>query len=79
MKIHLLGQGKEMIEVTEPEAFNHAGAYTSDGDFERDCKLMSWIGKRRHRCIEFDASTYSAELDQARADGIEVLITKEKK
>jgi len=79
MKIHLLGQGKEMIEVTEREAFNQAGAYTSDGDFERDCKLMSWIGKRRHRCIEFDAATYSAELEQARADGIEVLITKEKK
>ena len=78
MKIHLLGEGKEMVEVTEAEAFNHAGAYRSDGDFERDCKLMSWIGKRKHRCIEFDVVTYSAELEQARADGIEVLITKDK-
>jgi hypothetical protein len=78
MMIHALGQGREMIEVTESEAYNHAGAYRSDGDFERDCKLMSWIGKRKHRCIEFDAATYSANLEQAVADGIEVLITKDK-
>jgi hypothetical protein len=78
MKIHVLGQGREMIEVTEREALNQAGAYSSDADLERDCKLMGWIGKRKHRCIEFDAVTYSADLEQARADGIEVLITKEK-
>jgi hypothetical protein len=78
MKIHLLSEGREMIEVTEREALNQAGAYSSDLDLERDCKLMGWIGKRPHRCIEFDVTTYSAELEQARADGIEVLITKEK-
>ena len=78
MKIHLLDAGKEMIEVTEAEALNHAGVYRSDGDFERDCKLMGWIGKRKHRCIEFDVVSYSAELEQARTDGIEVLITKDK-
>lgn len=78
MKINSLGLGKEMIEVSLAEALNHAGVYLSDGDFERDCKLMSWIGNRKHRCIEFDAVTYSAQLEQAAADGIEVLITKEK-
>jgi len=79
MKIHVLGLGKEMIEVSVQEAFNHSGAYSSDSDFERDCKLMSWIGKRRHRCIEFDVVSYSAQLEKAVADGIEVLIIKEKK
>lgn len=79
MLVHVLGEGKEMIEVSEREACNHAGAYDSDGDFERDCKLMSWIGKRPHRCIESDVVTYSAELARAAADGIEVLITKDKK
>jgi hypothetical protein len=78
MMIHVLGAGREMIEVTVSEALNQAGAYSSDGDLERDCKLMSWIGKRRHRCIEFNVATYSAELEHAVADGIEVLITKEK-
>ena len=78
MKIHVLDLGREMIQVTEAEALNHAGAYRSDGDLERDCKLMSWIGKRKHRCIEFDVVTFSAELERAAADGIEVLITKEK-
>ena len=78
MKINSLGNGKEMIEISEREALAHAGVYHSDGDFERDCKLMSWIGKRKHRCIEFDDSSYSANLERAAADGIEVLIIKEK-
>ena len=78
MKINALGHGKEIIEVSVEEAYNHAGVYKSDNDFERDCKLMSWIGKRKHRCIEFDVVTYSAELERAAADGIEVLIIKEK-
>ena len=67
-----------MIEVSMKEALDHAGVYHSDSDFELDLKLMSWIGKRKHRCIVFDVVTYSAELERAAADGIEVLITKEK-
>jgi len=78
MKINSLGAGKEMTEVSLTEAFNLAGVYNSDNDFERDLKLNSWIGKRKHRCIEFDVVTYSAELERAAADGIEVLITKDK-
>jgi len=78
MKINSLGAGKEMTEVSLTEALNLAGVYNSDNDFERDLKLNSWIGKRKHRCIEFDVVTYSAELERAAADGIEVLITKDK-
>lgn len=78
MKVNCLGNGREMIEISEREVLNHAGVYQSDGDFERDCKLMSWIGNRKHRCIEFDVSSYSAQLERAAADGIEVLIIKEK-
>ena len=78
MKINSLGAGREMIEIDLTEAFNLAGVYESDSDFERDCKLSTWIGKRKHRCIKFDVVTYSAELERAAADGIEVLIIKEK-
>ena len=78
MKINSLGAGREMIELNLVEACNLAGVYHSDSDFERDLKLNSWIGKRKHRCIEFDVVTYSAELERAAADGIEVLITKDK-
>jgi hypothetical protein len=78
MKINSLGCNKEMIEVTLTEAQNLAGVYHNDSDFEQDLKLNSWIGKRSHRCIVFDVTTYSAELERAAADGIEVLITKEK-
>ena len=78
MKINSLGAGREMIELDLAEAFNLAGVYDSDSDFERDCKLGSWIGRRKHRCLVFDIVTYSAELERAAADGIEVLIIKEK-
>ena len=78
MKINSLGAGREMVEVRLQEALNLAGVYHSDSEFERDLKLNHWIGKRSHRCIVFDVVTYSAELERAAADGIEVLITKEK-
>jgi hypothetical protein len=77
MKINALGAGREMTEVDLQEAFNLAGVYHSDSEFERDLKLNYWIGKRSHRCIVFDVVTYSAELERAAADGIEVLIIKE--
>ena len=67
-----------MIELRLEEALNHAGVYHSDSDFERDCKLFGWIGKRKHRCIDYDAATYTKEVQRAAADGIEVLIIKEK-
>jgi hypothetical protein len=79
MKINALGNGKELLEYTLTEAFNHAGVYNADSDFERDSKLFSWLGRRKHRCIVFDPATYSAELERAAADGIEVLIIKENK
>lgn len=78
MKINSFGNNKEMIEISLTEALNHAGVYVSDGEFERDLKLNNWIGKRQHRCIEFDATHHSAQLEQAAADGIEILIIKEK-
>jgi hypothetical protein len=77
MKINSLGLGKNMIELTVTEAYNMAGVYNDDDDFVKDSKLFSWLGGRRHRCIQFDAMTYSAQLEKAAADQIEVLIIKE--
>ena len=77
MKINSLGNGKEMIEVSLREAYYLAGVYNDDSDFERDSKLNSWLDRRSHRCIQFDVVSYSAEQEQAAADGIEVLIIKE--
>ena len=78
MKINCLGEGREMIELDLQEARNLAGVYQSDSEFEQDLKLNAWIGKRSHRCLVFDVATYSAQLERAAADGIEVLIIKEK-
>ena len=77
MKVNYIGPGRELTEYSLKEAYNMSGVYDSDSAFEKDCKLMHWIGKRKHRCIQFNAVSYSAELEQAAADGIEVLIIKE--
>jgi hypothetical protein len=79
MKINVLGAGKELIELTLTEAYDRADIYSTDSDFEKDCKLAAWLGDRKHRCIKFNAVTYSAELEIAVAEGIEVLIIKESK
>lgn len=79
MKINALGNGKELLELTVTEAYNHAGVYYDDNDFVRDAKLFSWLGTRKHRCLTLDAQTYSSDLEKAAADGIEVLIIKEEK
>jgi len=77
MKINYIGPDRDLIELSVDEAYDRAGVYDSDSDFEKDCKLFAWIGRRKHRCIEFNAVSYSAELEQAVADGIEILIIKE--
>lgn len=77
MKINSLGLGKEMIEVSLAEAQNLAGIYHDDDDFIRDIKLSAWLDRKKHRCIIFDAVSYSSQLERAAADGIEVLIIKE--
>lgn len=79
MKINSLGLGRSMIELTVNEAYNMAGVYNDDDEFVRDAKLFSWINKRKYRCLVFDVKTYSAELERAAADGVEVLIIKENK
>lgn len=77
MKVTVLDGEKEMVEVTIAEAQNYAAVDPSDSDMVRDCKLYDWIGRRRHRCITVNPMTYSAEIEQAQADGIDLIITKE--
>jgi hypothetical protein len=77
MKINVLGHDKTLLELSLDEAYNRADIFDSDSEFEKDCKLFAWLGKRKHRCITFNAVTYSAELEIAVADGVEVLIIKE--
>lgn len=79
MKVNYISPTRNLLELNVQEAWDLAGVYDSDSDFEKDCKLFAWIGRRKHRCIDFDVVSYSAELEQAAADGIEVLIIKETK
>lgn len=66
------------MEYTLTEAWYMSGVYQDDSDWIKDSKLFAWLNKRKHRCITYDAGSYSAEIDQAVADGIEVIILKGK-
>lgn len=77
MKVTVLDNGKEMVEVTMTEALNYAAVDASDSDWVRDCKLYDWIGRRQHRCITGNAMDYRADIDRAQSDGIDLIITKE--
>ncbi len=79
MKVNYISPTRNLLELSLDEAYDRADVYDADSEFEKDCKLFAWIGKRKHRCIEFDVVSYSAELEKAVADGIEVLIIKEPK
>lgn len=57
------------------EARNLAGIYNSDSDMESDLKFSAWISNRSYRIV--DQQDLSAQ-PKALADGIEVLIIKEK-
>jgi len=66
------------VEYTLTEAWHMSGVYQDDSDWAKDSKLFAWLDKRKHRCITYDAGSYSAEIDQAVADGVEVIILKGK-
>lgn len=76
MKITNLDNGHQFMEISLDQALAMSGVYQDDTDFETDMKLMAWIGRRKHRCIQYDPDRYLADLQQAQQDGIEILIAK---
>ena len=66
-----------IAQYTMTEVIYMAGVYDDDSDFVKDSKITAWIGKRKYRVISSGTATYQQELDQARADAIEILIIKE--
>ena len=73
MKINFVS----MIEYTLREIKNLAGVDCSDSELAEDLKITQWLGERSYRVIEYDRNTYSAQLEKAVADHVEILIIKE--
>lgn len=67
---------KNMLVMSLNDVWNRAGVYTDDDDLIRDMKILNWIGKQSYRCIDYDEKTYQNQIEQAREDGIEILIFK---
>jgi hypothetical protein len=65
-----------MFELTLDEVRNRAGIYQADSELEADLKLAHWVGRQKYRVISRDQ--YQTEAPQAQADGVEILIIKEK-
>lgn len=61
-----------MLEVTVDQAYNMAGVYNDDSDLERDLKFAAWVNRQNWRCVRTQQ-----ELEQARVDGVEIIIKKE--
>jgi len=59
------------------EALAAAGVTKDDHPMVQDQLLEDWLGDRRGRIIEFNAQSYSADLERAVADGMSIVIIKE--
>jgi len=78
MILHNIGPGKDLRVYNLHEALVAAGSASSDSEFVQDIALEQWLEGRRYQVIDFDAHGYSALIEHAVTQGIEVVIIKEK-
>ena len=55
-----------------------AGSSDHDPVFRQDQCMEDWLLGQRYQIIEFDAESYSAKIEQAVAQGMNIVIIKEK-
>ena len=77
MIVNYVGPGRELHQYTMQEALAAAGVTEHEHPMVQDQLLEDWLGGRRGRIIEFNAQSYSADLERAVADGISIVIIKE--
>ena len=77
MIVNYVGPGRELHQYTMTEALAAAGVTKHEHPMVQDQLLEDWLGDRRGRIIEFNAQSYSADLERAVADGISIVIIKE--
>jgi hypothetical protein len=55
-----------------------AGSSEHDPIFLQDQCMEDWLLEQKYQIIEFDAESYSAKMEQAAAQGMNIVIIKEK-
>ena len=75
---NFVAPGRTLTQYTWHEALVAAGSSESDPVFRQDQCLEDWLSGQQYQIIEFDAESYSAKLEQAVAQGMNIVIIKEK-
>lgn len=75
---NFVGPEQTLAQYTWHQALLAAGSSESDSVFQQDQCLEDWLRGQRYQIIEFDAETHSANLAQAVAQGMNIVIIKEK-
>ena len=78
MILHYINPNRDLKEYNFDEALLAAGSSDHDSVFAQDQALEDWLKDKKYRVIEFDVKSYSSQLEIAVAEGIEVVIIKEK-
>jgi hypothetical protein len=78
MILHYINPNRDLKEYQFNEALSAAGTSERDSVFAQDQALEDWLMDKKYRVIEFDVVSYSSQIELAVADGIEVVIIKEK-
>ena len=75
---NFVAPGRTLTQYTWHEALVAAGGSEHDPVFRQDQCMEDWLLGQRYQIIEFDAQDYSAKIEQAVAQGMNIVIIKEK-
>jgi hypothetical protein len=75
---NFIAPGRVLTQYTWHEALLAAGSSESDSVFHQDLCLEDWLSGQQYQIIEFDVASYSAKIEQAVAQGMNIVIIKEK-
>lgn len=75
---NFIAPGRILTQYTWHEALVAAGSSESDPIFLQDQCMEDWLLEQKYQIIEFDAQDYSAKMEQAVAQGMNIVIIKEK-
>jgi hypothetical protein len=78
MILHYINPNRDLKEYNFDEALLASGSSDHDSVFAQDQALEDWLKDKKYCVIEFDVKSYSSQLEIAVAEGIEVVIIKEK-
>jgi hypothetical protein len=75
---NFIAPDRVLTQYTWHEALVAAGSSDHDPVFRQDQCLEDWLSGQKYQIIEFDVKSYSAKVEQAVAQGMNIVIIKEK-